>query len=379
MKLHEYQAKEILGARSIAIPKGKVVDTFAAALVAVEELGLPLAIKAQLHLGGRGKAGAIKVVSSFKEFEREFLRISGMEVKGLKVRKVLLEEALSIKKQFYLGITVDRSKQTNAIVVSLEGGVEIEETARLYPEKIHSLLLAQSDRLSEEEVDRVTSSLRLPDFIIKSFKDIIRALFITYISIDSELSEINPFVLTEENRLVACDAKIIIDDNALFRHPDLEALKEEAEENELEKEAHRRGIAYVKLRGNIGIIGNGAGLVMATMDEIKRVGGSPANFLDIGGGAKQEVMQNALEIIYMDRELEGVFINIFGGITRCDEVAKSIIQVVKNAPRNIPVVLRLVGTQAQEGRRLLEKADLISVESMGEGAKKIVSLVGSKR
>ncbi|OGX35558.1 MAG: hypothetical protein A3I43_02370 [Omnitrophica WOR_2 bacterium RIFCSPLOWO2_02_FULL_50_19] len=196
-----------------------------------------------------------------------------------------------------------------------------------------------------------------------------------YISIDSQLVEINPLVLTRDNQLIACDAKIIIDDNALFRQQDLEGLKEEAEDNELEREAHRRNLAYVKLSGNVGIIGNGAGLVMATMDEVKRAGGAPANFLDIGGGAKKEVVQNALEIICQDRQVKGIFINIFGGITRCDEVAKGIIQATEGSPKGLPIVLRLAGTQCEEGRRLLRESALISVENMEEGAKKIVELI----
>lgn len=378
MKIHEYQAKEILKEHGIPVPAGDAVENPKEGLALSKELGFPLAIKAQVYAGGRGKAGAIRIVSSSQELEKELLKVLGMRVKGLKVKKVLIEKALDINKQFYLGIIVDRSKQGNAIVASTEGGIDIEEVARLYPEKIVNQPLKKIDTLEEDELNKLISSLELQDSIHKPFADIVKSLFAAYINIDAQLAEINPLVLTKENQLIACDAKITIDDNALFRHENLMDLKEEAEDNELEIQAHKRGLAYVKLSGNIGIIGNGAGLVMATMDEVKRVGGKPANFLDIGGGAKREVMQNALEIIYMDKQVNGVFINVFGGITRCDEVARGIIQVMKKTSKDVPVVLRLTGTKSEEGKKLLEKSNLITTDTMEEGAKRTVELTNNK-
>lgn len=378
MKIHEYQAKEILKGYGIKVPQGIVVDNFENALTASKELGFPLVIKAQAHVGGRGKAGAIKIVRDKQEFEKEFQKISGMDLKGIKVRKILLEKALNIKKQFYLGVTIDRSKQSNTIMASSEGGIEIEEVASVHPEKIIKISLNPANQLNDPEIKNLASLLKLPDSSKKSFEEIVVLFLKAYTEIDAFLAEINPLVLTDENEWIACDAKMIIDDNALYRHESVKALEEEAEDDAVEMEAHRRKIAYVKLPGNIGIIGNGAGLVMTTMDEVKRMGGNPANFLDIGGGAKEKEVQNALEIIEMDKKVEGIFINIFGGITRCDEVAKGIIQAAKNRSRKLPIVLRLSGTRAKEGRALLEKSDLISTETMEEGAKKIVEIVQGK-
>ena len=374
MNLHEYQAKEIIKRCGITVPQGEVVDGVEAGLESAKKLGFPLAVKAQVQVGGRGKAGAIRIVKDQGEMEKALPEIFAMEVKGLKVKKVLIEKALDIKRQFYLGITVDRSKQCNVIMVSSEGGIEIEVTAKTHPEKIVTMSLKEAGKLEARDLDGLVSALKLEGSLGKSFADTIKSLFAAYISIDSQLTEINPLVLTGEGRLIACDAKIIIDDNALFRQQDLKGLKEESEDNELEIEAHRRNLAYVKLSGNIGIIGNGAGLVMATMDEVKRAGGSPANFLDIGGGAKSEVVQNALEMIYRDKQVKGILINIFGGITRCDEVAKGIIQATEKSPKGLPIVLRLAGTKCEEGRGLLRESALISVESMEEGAKVIVEL-----
>jgi len=375
MRLYEYQAKEILKAQDIAVPQGVVVDNSADGLFAGESLGFPLAIKAQVYAGGRGKAGAIRIVSNREELQQGLAEILGMKVKGLYVKKVLIEKGLDIKGQFYLGITIDRARQSNVIMVSDAGGIDIEETAKTHPEKIMKEVLKTSPMLEDGVVRKIISFLRLPDELCAPFVEIVRGLFAVYLKSDAQIAEINPLILTKGNIFIAGDAKIIIDDNALFRHPELNALKEESEDNELEKEAHRRNLAYVKLSGNIGIIGNGAGLVMATMDEVQRMGGKPANFLDIGGGAKREVVQNALELLAMDKQIRGIFINIFGGITRCDEVAQGIIQITKQRPFGVPVVLRLTGTQCEEGRRLLEKSDLISAQSMEEGAKKIVALV----
>lgn len=375
MKIHEYQAKEILRTHGILTPRGILVDLLDAPLNLAENLGFPLVVKAQIHAGGRGKAGAIRVVSNARELRIGVAEILAMTVKGLKVRKVLIEKALDIKKQFYLGIIVDRLSRSNAIVVSAEGGVDIEETAKSDPERILRILLKDAQKIEAKDLEGLVYFLKLDRSLSRGFTEILQALFAAYLSLDAQLAEINPLVFTNQGQWIACDAKIVIDDNALFRQKELNALREEEDENPLEKEAHRRNLAYVKLPGNIGIIGNGAGLVMATMDEVKRAGGEPADFLDIGGGAKKDVMKNALEIIYQDKEVEGIFINIFGGITRCDEAAWGIIGILENAARNIPLVVRLAGTQCEAGKVILEHSNLITVGSMEEGAKKIVSLV----
>lgn len=374
MNIHEYQAKEILKRSGIAIPQADVADSLAKGLPIAEKLGFPLVIKAQVHAGGRGKAGAIRIVKNLKEFESNMAQILQMKVKGLSVNKVLIEKALDIESQFYLGITVNRLRQSNVIMFCLAGGVDIEETASTAPKMIKTLSLANQKQLDEERMVEFISSFNLARTLAQEFFDLLKTLVNIYMNIDAQLLEINPLVLTKNNQLVACDVKIIIDDNALFRQENLKNLKEEAEDNALEIEAHLRNLAYVKLSGPIGIIGNGAGLVMATMDEVKKAGANPANFLDIGGGAKKEVMQNALDIIYQDKEVKGIFINIFGGITRCDEVAKGILEAVAQIERDIPVVLRLAGTQCEQARELLKNTKLISVETMQEGAKKIVEL-----
>lgn len=375
MKIHEYQAKEILRTRGILTPSGIVVDRPDAPLTTAEKFGFPLAIKAQIHVGGRGKAGAIRIVSDQRQLRTGLTEILAMTVKGLAVKKVLIEKALDIKKQFYLGVIVDRLMQSNALVVSADGGVDIEETAKLYPKKILRVLLKDAQKIEKKDLDGLVSFLKLESSLSGGFIEIVKALFAAYLSLDAQLLEINPLVLTNDGQWIACDAKMVIDDNALFRQKELCALKEEEEDNLLEKEAHRRNLAYVKLPGNVGVIGNGAGLVMATMDEVKRSGGLPADFLDIGGGAKKEVMENALQIIYMDKEVKGIFINIFGGITRCDEVALGITSILRNAPRKIPLVVRLAGTQCEEAKKILGQSNLIAVGTMEEGAKKIVSLV----
>ena len=376
MKIHEYQAKEILRAHGILTPEGVVGCDVNAFLGISKNLGFPLVIKAQIHVGGRGKAGAIRIVSNTEELRIGSSEILAMTVKGLKVKKVLIEKALDIKRQFYLGIIVDRSRQTNAIVVSADGGVDIEETAKLSPEKISRVFLKDAHNIEEQDLCTLVSFLGLDGSLAGQFAKVVIALFAAYANTDAQLAEINPLVLTRDDQLIACDAKMIIDDNALFRHQDLNALKEDVEDNELEREAHRRNLAYVKLSGNIGVIGNGAGLVMATMDEVKRAGGSPANFLDIGGGAKKEVMENALEIIHMDKEVKGIIVNIFGGITRCDEVAQGIIFSLKKASKYIPMIVRLSGTQCDEGRRILDSSGMSTADNMEEAAKKIVLLVG---
>jgi succinyl-CoA synthetase beta subunit len=335
-------------------------------------------IKGQVHVGGRGKSGAIKVAQNEDELKTEADCILGMDVKGLTVEKVLIEQAIDIAKEYYLGIILDRTLRDNVIMISAMGGVDIEEVAESQPEAILKLAMGQKQSITDAQVKDIVDFLQLDAGIVEAFRDMLHKLIKTYFVNDAQLAEINPLVLTGDNQWIACDGKILIDDNALFRQKSLKELEDEAEDNELEREAHKQGIAYVKLDGNVGIIGNGAGLVMTTMDEVNRAGGAPANFLDIGGGAKKEMMEKCLKVLYSDKQVEGIFINIFGGITRCDEVANGLVEVIQNAPRQLPIVLRLSGTRAEEGRAIVEgHENLISAETMSDGAQKIVEAMQS--
>jgi succinyl-CoA synthetase beta subunit len=297
----------------------------------------------------------------------------GKPLKGLIIHKLLIEELKPFLKEHYLSIIVDRAKRQNVIMFSPEGGVDIEELAASRPEAIGKYYIHPERPLTSADVEGFLKQWDMPrkDLLI----EIILKLEQAYRENDAELAEINPLVWRGDVYHVI-DAKMTIDDNALYRHPELLQFQEESETDDIEKEAHRRKIAYVRLGGNVGIIGNGAGLVMGTMDEVGRAGGKPANFLDIGGGAKAEMMKNSLEVVLMDPNVKGIFINIFGGITRCDEVAKGIIEVTSQQKLTLPIVIRLTGTRAEEGRALLSKSKLVSAESMEEGARKIVELVG---
>lgn len=373
MKIHEHQAKDLLKAQGVPVPNGAVAYTLDEAVAVGQKLGYPCVIKAQVHVGGRGKAGAIKVAKNAEEFKAEADRILHMTVKDLKVEKVLIEQGINIAKEYYLGIILDRTLRDNVIMVSAMGGVDIEDVAEKQPDQILKMPLGYKQTISDDEVAQMVRFLNLDASLAAGFKDMLQKLLKAYFENDAQLAEINPLVLTGENTWIACDGKVLIDDNALFRQDALQEFKEESDDHPLEKEAQKQGIAYVKLDGNVGIIGNGAGLVMTTMDEVNRAGGKPANFLDIGGGAKKEMMEKCLKILYSDPQVEGIFINIFGGITRCDEVANGLIEVIKDAPRKLPLVLRLSGTRAAEGRAIVEgRQDLISAETMSEGAQKIV-------
>ncbi len=373
MKIHEHQAKDLFKAEGVPVPEGQVAFTADEVFQIAQTIGYPCVIKAQVHVGGRGKAGAIKVVFNDDECRSEAERILGMDVKGLTVEKVLVEQGANIDKEYYVGIILDRTLRDNVLMISAMGGVDIEEVAESEPDKIFKLPMKSLQSISAEDMDQIIQFLELDDDLQAGFKDILTKLVVAYFANDAQLAEINPLVLTGERTWLACDGKVLIDENALFRHEALKVFEDEAEDNELEREAHKQGIAYVKLDGNVGIIGNGAGLVMTTMDEVNRAGGQPANFLDIGGGAKKEMMEKCLEVLYSDAQVEGIFINIFGGITRCDEVAHGLIEMIKDAPRQIPIVLRLSGTRATEGRAVVEgRDDLISAKTMSEGAQKIV-------
>lgn len=381
MKIHEYQAKELLAGYGVDIPaNGGVVTTPAEARTAVEKLGGRGVLKAQVHVGGRGKAGGIKVANSPEDAETLAGQMLGMLLKthqapqGVRVEKLLVEEPIRIAREFYVGIVPDRTAQRNVLIVSAMGGMDIEAVAEEKPEAIARVPIDPAMGLRDFQLRQVCYEAKLPNEIIGSATKLLRQLYTAYIEADGALAEINPLALTEDGRLLAADAKFQIDDNALFRHPEFEAYKEESEEDPIEAEAHRRGIQYVRLGGHIGIIGNGAGLVMATLDEVARAGGKPANFLDIGGGAKADLVRNSLEIVLMDPNVKGIFINIFGGITRGDEVAKGIIEATRTMDIRVPMVVRLAGTRAAKGAELLKHTNLIPATTMQEAAVKIVAL-----
>ncbi len=378
MNIHEYQAKEIFSRYGIPVPQGKLARSPAEARRIAEELGQPVVVKAQVHVGGRGKAGGIKLAQNPHEAEQVASQILGMNVKGLTVEKVLVEQACDIKAEYYLGLTVDRSARKDVVMVSSVGGVDIEEVSAQTPEKIAKLHLHPLYGLHDFQARQLIKQADLPAEVSRHAAAMLKQLYRLYCDCDASLAEINPLVLTGEGKLVAADAKINVDDNALYRQSELAALREEQEEDPIEAEAHRRGITYVRLPGgNIGIIGNGAGLVMTTLDIVQREGGRPANFLDIGGGAKADLVTNALEVVLMDPGVKGVLFNIFGGITRCDEVARGILQATQSMDIRVPIVIRLTGTREKEGRELLKESPLIPAESMEGAARRIVELVGA--
>ena len=374
MKIHEYQAKQIFARYGVPIPAGDVASTPSEARAVAERLGKRVVIKAQVLVGGRGKAGGIKLASTPEEAEAAASQILGMDIKGLTVEKVLVEEAANIAQEYYIGIILDRAAQKNVLMVSAAGGIDIEEVAATTPEKIARAWIDPGLGLRDYQMRQALFDAGIERSAVNGALKFLRVLYKTYIDIDCSLAEINPLALTAEGALIAADAKINIDDNALFRHPELSEHAAESVDDPLEAEAHRRGLQYVRLGGDIGVIGNGAGLVMGTLDEVKDAGGSPANFLDIGGGAKAEVVANALEVVLMDPNVKGVLFNIFGGITRGDEVARGIIAGTERIDVRVPIVVRLTGTNAAEGREILQTSSLVPAETMQDAAAKIVEL-----
>jgi succinyl-CoA synthetase beta subunit len=377
MKIHEYQAKEIFAKYGVPIPAGRVATTPDEVAQITTEVGKPVVVKAQVHVGGRGKAGGIKLGKTPEEARAAAEQIIGMDIKGLKVEQVLVEEAADIKEEYYIGITTDRAARRNIVMVSAAGGIDIEEVAETDPEKIARLHIDPALGLLDFQIRQLAFEANLPAAAVKQIGPFMKALAKVYVDYDCTLAEINPLVLTGDGRLIAADAKINIDDNALFRHPDLAKYQEAQEEDPIEAEAHKRGLTYVRLEGDIGIIGNGAGLVMTTLDVVQREGGRPANFLDIGGGAKAEVVRTAVDTVLLDPNVKGIFFNIFGGITRGDEVARGLLEALGTLEKQVPIVVRLTGTRAEEGLKLLEGSVLTPASTMQEGARKIVALVNS--
>lgn len=369
MRLHEYQSKSLFARYGIPIPKGRIASSATEAKQISEELGGKVVIKSQVLVGGRSKAGGIRLAKSNKEAEDYATQILSMEVKGIPVRKVLVDEAVSIGKEIYLSIANDRNNQKPLLMASSAGGVDIEETASKNPERIIKRVIDPLIGLREYQLRDIAISIDLDRKFWKPFGEIITALWRLYVDLDATIVEINPLVVTAEEKLVALDAKIILDDNAIFRHPDLAEMRDLDEEAPAEVEGRKFGVVFIKLDGNIGCLVNGAGLAMATMDIIQLLGGKPANFLDIGGGASSEKVAAALRIILSDSNVKAILINVFGGITRCDEVAKGILGAMRQIKPEIPVIVRLVGTNKEEGMRLLEGTELLTADSLFSAAR----------
>jgi len=375
MKLQEYRSKEILDRHGVPLLAGETATTPAEARAAAERIGGPVVVKAQVLVGGRGKAGGVKLAATPDEAEARAGEILGMQIKGITVRTVLVAPAAEIEKEFYLGLILDRAARAITIIASAEGGVEIEETARTNPEAILRLPLHPLIGLQEHNIRRASFFLGIPAELRRDFRAVLHGLYDAFVASDADLAEINPLVVTADHRLLALDAKIVLDDSALPRHPDLEAMRDLNEEEPSEIAAREAGISFIKLDGSIGCMVNGAGLAMTTMDLVKLAGGEPANFLDIGGGAKADKVSAAFRIILDDANVQAILVNIFGGITRGDEVARGIVEARASLSREVPMVVRIVGTNAEEARPILAEASLITADSLDDAAAKAVDAV----
>jgi succinyl-CoA synthetase beta subunit len=373
MKLHEYQSKQIFSKYGIQIPRGRVASTAAEAKSIAEELGGRVVVKAQVLVGGRGKAGGVQLARDASEAEQLATRILAMEIKGLPVRKVLIDEAATIDTEIYFSITNDRNARKPVMIASAAGGVEIEEVAAKSPEKIVKVHIDPLLGLREYQARDVAASIDLPRDYWKDFGTVAAGLWRVYTENDATIAEINPLVITADKRLLALDGKMLIDDNALYRHPDLAEMRDIDAEAPSEAEARKYGLSYIKLDGNIGCMVNGAGLAMTSMDIVKLFGGEPANFLDIGGGAAADKVAAAMRIILSDPNVRAILLNIFGGITRCDEVAHGILEATSQVKSKAPMIVRLVGTNAEEGRKILADAKMITAETLVDAAKKAVA------
>ena len=388
MKIHEYQAKEILEKFDIPIQRGYPLDDKADINSTIKRVQEnfdteAVIVKAQVHAGGRGKGGGVKYCATYEDAQNVANSILGMNLithqtgpEGKKVNKILITEALDIKKEYYFAITFDRSKNCDVFIVSDEGGVDIEEVAKNSPEKIIKAWINDSENSLLNGINEIISKLSLEKYQ-NQIEDIFRKLYRCYYESDCSLLEINPLVITTDDDIIALDAKVNIDSNALFRHPEITSYRDKSEENPLELKASEYGLNYIKLDGNVGCMVNGAGLAMATMDIIKHYGGEPANFLDVGGAANVETIKNGFKIILSDRNVKSILINIFGGIVRCDRVANGVIQAVKELDLDASVVVRLQGTNADLAKKILDDSgiNIISAETINEAAKKAVEAV----
>lgn len=375
MKIHEYQAKEVLRGYDIPVQAGEVATTPAEARNAAEKIGGMTVVKAQVHAGGRGKAGGVKLAKTPDEAQEKAQAILGMDIKGSKVKKVLITQAADIAKEFYLGIILDRAAKAITIMGSSEGGVEIEEVAAKTPEKIIRVQADPFLGLMDFQVRELAYGMGIAGDKIKGFTTIAKELYRAYVENDAELLEINPLVLTEQGEWQALDAKMIFDDNSEYRHKEaFEQYRDLDEEEPAENDARIAGLSYVKLDGTVGCVVNGAGLAMATMDALKFYGGEPANFLDIGGGAKADRVTAAMQIILRDPNVKAILFNIFGGITRGGDVARGIIAGLEQIKTEVPIVIRLAGAGADEGREILKSANLESADTLAEAAQKVIAI-----
>ena len=388
MKIHEYQAKELLRKYGVPTPRGVPCFSVDEAVQAAKTLGGPVwVVKAQIHAGGRGKGGGVKLARSADEVKALAGQILGMQLvthqtgpQGQKVRRLLIEEGADIKKEYYLGMVVDRGTQKVALMASAEGGMDIEEVAAQHPEKIHRLAIDPATGIKDAEADDVARKIGIPDASVPQAREVLQTLYRAFWETDSSLAEINPLILTGDGRVVALDAKMNFDDNALFRHPEVVAMRDLDEEDPAEVEASKFDLNYIQLDGNIGCLVNGAGLAMATMDIIKFYGGSPANFLDVGGGATTEKVTEAFKIMLRNPSLAAILVNIFGGIMKCDVIAAALVAAAKVVSLRVPLVVRLEGTNVELGKKILAESGLpiISAADMADAAQKVVAAAKGK-
>ena len=373
MKLHEYQSKRVFAQYGVPIPHGEVASSPAEARAIAEKIGKPVVIKSQVLVGGRGKAGGIKLARTPDEAEEVAGHILGMDIKGLTVKKVLVDAAADIRSEIYLGAVLDRSARRVAIMASSEGGVEIEEVASQTPEKIITVHVHPLLGMQGYQARQLAYGIGLPKEHISAFANIAQSLYRAFVESDASLAEINPLVINGDNKLEAVDGKILLDDSALPRQKQMAAMRDPDEDSPTETEAREAGLSYIDLDGEIGCMVNGAGLAMATMDIIKLYGGNPANFLDIGGGAGADKVLAALSIILRDARVKAVLINIFGGITRCDEVANGIVEAIDSLHVDVPIVVRMVGVNEDEGRQILAASNLPSANRLSEAVQMAVA------
>jgi succinyl-CoA synthetase beta subunit len=383
MKIHEYQAKQLFKHFNVPVPEGQVSENKEEAFEIAEGLGYPCVIKAQVHAGGRGKAGGVKLAKDGQEAKEYVNAILGMNLvskqtgpEGKKVQKILVEQGLNIEKELYLAIIVDREKEMPVIIASTEGGMEIEEVAEKNPKLIFKVYIHPVTGLSGFHLRKLAYNLKLNKAQQKNFMKLTQNLFKLFMEKDASLVEINPLIITDTDEVIALDGKIDFDDNALMKHPDVVEFRDISEEEPLEVEASKYDLNYIKLDGNIGCMVNGAGLAMATMDILKFYGGEPANFLDVGGGTSEERVKEAFNILLSDENVKTVFVNIFGGIVRTDLVANGIVNAIKGLDVKVPIVIRLVGTNEEEGRRIIEESGMnfVAETSLPAAAKKAVEL-----
>ena len=383
MKIHEFQAKTLLREFGVPVPAGEVATTPGEARAVAARLGGRVVVKAQVHAGGRGKAGGIKLADDPDGAQRATEQILGMKLRtpqtppdGILVRSVLVEEASAVDRELYLSMTLDRARATHVVMASQAGGMEIEEVAARTPERIFREWAHPALGVQDFQARRLAYGLGVTGEQFEQTVTLVRSLFALYLACDCSLAEINPLVVTKDGRVLALDAKLTFDDNALMRHKEIAALRDVNEEDPLDVEASKYGLNYIKLDGDVGCMVNGAGLAMATMDIVKLAGGEPANFLDVGGGASPEQIENAFRILSSDPSVKAVFINVFGGILRCDRLAAGVIAAVHKLGLRLPVVVRMEGTNVEEGRRMLAESGLhlTNADDMGDGAKKAVAL-----